>query len=408
MSSHGDNVAAGAAGGAARGGPMAVLGWAAFLACSWTWCIGMFLPVLLMRDYGVWSWVVFAVPNCVGAAGLAWWMTNRERAEATLEAHRHVIDVFSAVTVAFQSFFAAWLVLGNGLSRDGWWLIGAFMAPLVLGWVFGTRGRGLVRVAVIVWIASVGLALAWWMSLTADPARTMAMPPPQRPIEHVGPLAAVCAVGFIACPLLDRTFYLARLALPEKPAKMAFGVGFGVLFAAMVGITLLYAPTVIRAAESTGLPIAPVMLPLLLAIHVAVQLSFTMFAHASTDGAGLLPKSGLASAPLVGGLIGAAAFHIPRDAVSFIGNGELAATEIVYRSFMAFYGLVFPAYVWMAMIGRWSETPSRGVLVRVGVVIVAALPFYAVAFLWREMWWAVPGVAIVLAGRLLVAQARVA
>lgn len=26
--------------------------WALFLASSWTWCIGMFLPVLLMRDAG--------------------------------------------------------------------------------------------------------------------------------------------------------------------------------------------------------------------------------------------------------------------------------------------------------------------------------------------------------------------
>ena len=26
------------------------IGWGAYLACSWTWCIGMFLPVLLIRD----------------------------------------------------------------------------------------------------------------------------------------------------------------------------------------------------------------------------------------------------------------------------------------------------------------------------------------------------------------------
>jgi hypothetical protein len=67
---------------------------------------------------------------------------------------------------------------------------------------------------------------------------------------------------------------------------------------------------------------------------------------------------------------------------------------------------VFPAYVWMAMIGRWGETPSRGMLVRVGVVVAAALPFYAVGFLWREMWWALPGVAIVLLGRVIVRGQR--
>ena len=31
----------------------------------------MFLPVLLVRDFGPWSWVLFAVPNVAGAAALA-------------------------------------------------------------------------------------------------------------------------------------------------------------------------------------------------------------------------------------------------------------------------------------------------------------------------------------------------
>ena len=42
---------------------MNTLGWAAYLGMSWTWCIGMFLPVLLIRDYGIWGFVVFAVPT---------------------------------------------------------------------------------------------------------------------------------------------------------------------------------------------------------------------------------------------------------------------------------------------------------------------------------------------------------
>src|SRR4051812_22981962 len=42
--------------------------WAIFLGVSWTWVIGMFLPVLLVRDYGLLGWVVFAIPNVIGAA----------------------------------------------------------------------------------------------------------------------------------------------------------------------------------------------------------------------------------------------------------------------------------------------------------------------------------------------------
>ena len=55
-----------------------VPGWAAYLACSWTWCIGMFLPVLLVRDYGVWGWIVFAVPNVLGAAAMGWVLRSAE------------------------------------------------------------------------------------------------------------------------------------------------------------------------------------------------------------------------------------------------------------------------------------------------------------------------------------------
>src|SRR3954471_24793497 len=48
------------------------LNWAAFLGASWTWCIGMFLPVLLIRDYGPSMWWAFAVPNVIGAAAMGW------------------------------------------------------------------------------------------------------------------------------------------------------------------------------------------------------------------------------------------------------------------------------------------------------------------------------------------------
>src|SRR5690242_7362807 len=62
--------------GAGRTSWLRVLGWGAYLACSWTWCISMFLPVLLVRDYGVWGFVVFAVPNVIGAGAMGWVLRN--------------------------------------------------------------------------------------------------------------------------------------------------------------------------------------------------------------------------------------------------------------------------------------------------------------------------------------------
>ncbi|MEO0631212.1 MAG: hypothetical protein AAFY46_10885, partial [Planctomycetota bacterium] len=50
----------------------APLGWAAFLGVSWTWCIGMYLPILMVRDLGLAGYLVFAIPNVVGAAAMGW------------------------------------------------------------------------------------------------------------------------------------------------------------------------------------------------------------------------------------------------------------------------------------------------------------------------------------------------
>src|SRR5437764_7722716 len=84
--------------------------WGVYLAMSWTWCIGMFLPVLLVRDYGVWGWVAFAVPNVLGAAAVGWTYRTAAHSEKTVAAHFPAMWLFSFVTAAFQIFFAWWLL----------------------------------------------------------------------------------------------------------------------------------------------------------------------------------------------------------------------------------------------------------------------------------------------------------
>src|SRR5438874_5606425 len=82
--------------------------WAIYLGMSWTWCIGMFLPVLLVRDYGIWGWIVFATPNVVGAAAMGWVLKDHD-SQAMVQAHNYAIKAFSFVTAAFQLFFAFWM-----------------------------------------------------------------------------------------------------------------------------------------------------------------------------------------------------------------------------------------------------------------------------------------------------------
>src|SRR3954466_11135783 len=81
------------------------LSWAAFLACSWTWCIGMFLPVLLIRDYGLAGWWVFAVPNVIGAAAMGTVLRDAQASRRLVAAHRTACRWFSIVTICFHGFF---------------------------------------------------------------------------------------------------------------------------------------------------------------------------------------------------------------------------------------------------------------------------------------------------------------
>src|SRR5690348_12492685 len=78
-----------------------VIGWAAVLAASWTWCIGMFLPVLLVRDFGPRSFVIFAVPNVLGAAIMGAALQRPGASESLVRRHGLASWGFSFVTVAF-------------------------------------------------------------------------------------------------------------------------------------------------------------------------------------------------------------------------------------------------------------------------------------------------------------------
>ncbi|HVU64170.1 MAG TPA: hypothetical protein VHC70_09350, partial [Phycisphaerales bacterium] len=87
---------------------------------------------------------------------------------------------------------------------------------------------------------------------------------------------------------------------------------------------------------------------------------------------------------------------------------EMLDGEIIYRCFMSFYGLVFPAYVWLCMIptrdGHSGIAGPRGRLklaVLAGACLLAA-PCYWMGFIERVEWWLAPGLGVVLLARLAV------
>ncbi|MCC6659932.1 MAG: hypothetical protein IT437_03500 [Phycisphaerales bacterium] len=368
------------------------LGWACYLACSWTWCIGMFLPVLLVRDFGPWGFVVFAVPNVVGAAAMGW-VLSRGAADRIGAVHAFAVRMFSVVTVLFQAFFLVWLVGANRKDSAFSWTVIAALASVVVAdfaWARGAIHRRMVLAA-----CTLAVSLAVGIIVVSAPAPATA--PAPRSLDVLA-LAPVCCFGFLLCPYLDTTFLHAAGAQARRERRASFTIGFTVLFAAMILLTLLYSgfflvgTAIIRPAGGSLLRAA-------LAAHLGVQLAFTIIVH---------PRGNTPGNPF-----GAAGFILVLAVIAagIVAPGSLATPEFgetVYRCFMGFYGLVFPAYVWLCMIPTrdgHSGTDGRSgrrKLMTWTVAVAVAAPAFWMGFIERQTWWLVPGLAVVLLARLLV------
>jgi len=379
-----------------------VCAWAAFLACSWTWCIGMFLPVLIARDFGPLGFWAFALPNVIGAAAMGWILSRRSSQEL-VDAHRPAATAFSLVTIAFHMMFVAWLL------ADAWytpWVpIAALSVLLVLTAAFTAMpARVQAAAAAVVTLATavIAVGLLWLGSMDSVPSaeaqsRLLQL---RHPPGHTLPLAAVCVLGFALCPYLDLTFHRARAQTGRVAGPLAFSLGFGVLFFGFILLTSAYRGVFLWGDHTLGV---------LLLAHILVQAAYTLGVHiracaeqscdrpihpAGLTGVVLLIAGILMAWPL-GKALG------PIDAVAHLHRG-MRLGELVYRGFMGFYGLIFPAYVWLCVIparGRGFAAPTRARLVALGLSVAAAAPCYWLGFFRGEMWWLLAGVAIVLVAR---------
>jgi len=351
----------------------------------------MYLPVLLVRDYGPVGWLVFAAPNVIGAAAMGWVLNKPESAVALARKHWHAGAAFSLVTILFHAFFIGWVA--RQLVGDAAELI---VAGAVAGlYLFGRKGRRD--------LAAAGGVLA--ISLIAF-AVAISLPAESRSLGPVGAandasliwLAPVCIFGFLLCPYLDLTFLRARASTASLAGVAAFTIGFGVMFLGMILFTLWYAPMV----QPTGLRLVPRALAWALAIHMILQTAFTIAVHAraiSPDPATKRPGfiAAFAAAVALAFFIGIWGERIPW--------GGRSTGEGVYRLFLAFYGLLFPAYVWLCMIpARGKSGPTRQKLAVLGIAVLLAAPFYWLGFMDGKMIWLVPGLAIVLVSRVVIAS----
>lgn len=358
-----------------------VLWRALFLACSWTWCIGMFLPIFLIDDFGVWGWVAFALPNVVGAAAVGLIVATPQRSRAIVERQAHAMRLFSAVTIAFHLFFLGQILRVMNPSGE---TVGAFWASPVLVLLIGAAAALLATMRTRGWmIASV---VAFALSILAGVLMcVMSDGQAYEPAPAIGQFGigdllwatpALC-FGFLLCPHLDLTFHRTRQEAPGRIGDGAFVIGFCLFFLSLIVFTLMYASSFLDRA----------WINYWIALHFGAQSAFTMGAHWREL------RVQRAAAPSLGVLAAGAALGLLWPVNDF----RLGYDLILYA-----YAIPFPAYVWIVMIPR---SISRGRAHAAWLVsVILATPIFAYGFLGAH-WWAIPiGIAIPLLAPLAAAR----
>lgn len=391
------------------GSSAGIFRWGAYLGCSWTWCIGMFLPALLLRDFGLAGYLVFAIPNVVGAALMGWVLRSRAQSESMLEKHATAIGWFSIITIAFHVYWIVWIFgfVQWMIPLPDEYLFGA--GAIAVAWAI-VSGRGIKlgresQLAIVLWIMSLCVLIAILVFPDAIAPRTsdvISAISDQSPISTGAIwMIPVCLLGFGLCPYLDATFHHARQQLGSQAAGRAgFTLGFGVMFASMIVLTYQYAGLIITTlnGEASSIMIHPLMGAAILA-HIMCQWIFTVRVHLAR-----LPKlaNGGPSMQSIYGvalLAGVAALLVPRIS----SHAGLTAGELVYRCFIGAYGLLFPAYVLFRVVRlRVSEqsTPMRWMWLVVGI----ATPMFWMGFMDGHPIWLAPGALIIASLALMPNQ----
>ena len=365
---------------------MLVFGWGLYLASSWTWCIGMFLPILLLRWWGWPGFLAFAVPNVLGCALFGYVLTP-ETSRAFSSRFAAWIAVFGGATIAYQAGFlvAAGMPVALLIATPA-----AAMALALPPRAVAARDRVLMLAGVVAWVASCALFSRIGTDPLADLPARGTLPP-----ASLAWAAPFMATGFLLCPYLDPTFHL---ALQRSPSRHCFGV-FGVGFAIMLLFTAGFHDPTTGGADLGG--------PMLWGRSIVLwqwggQAAFTVVAVAAAlrslrDGEGVvLPR--VSAAVIALSLVSIAALRSIEGLLPAMADGLLPATgpvpgEPTYLRWLGLYGVVFPAAVLLGLRRiPWpvqaAAIVTAGILAEMGMIgarmplLGASVAVLLIAALW--------------------------
>jgi len=357
----------------------------------------MFFPVLLVRDYGVWGWVAFAVPNVLGAVAMGFVLRDPETSRRLVQRHGTACRWFSMVTLAYQAYLIAALTGPVGLTVAG---------ALMLGVLVAGRAEPLrdTFAAVLIFAVSIGLfAYAQstgqlWTHL--DPATFT----PRLTTLDLYLFAPAAIFGFALCPYLDLTFHRTRQATQPGTGKAAFTLGFGGVFFSMIVFSLGYAGALANATGHIGYDLAPRLWPVLV-VQLVVQGGFTMAVHVRslTIGSNRRAEFGLFITLAVGLMLGLGVLLLDGEPGPWMRwTFVTSVTELGYRGFLLLYGTVFPAYVLLCMVPTYRQVSHKAKIGVFAIVATLSYPLACVAFIANKSVWAVPIFAVVLVARVVI------
>ena len=364
--------------------PLESIQWGLYCTSSWTWCIGMYLPFIMLRLWGWPGFWAFLVPNVVGCT-LFGLVLDRERSRLLVRRLGWTCALFSAVTVAYQLYFAGWAAQAFAGDAPGLRTAAATGVPvamLALAAVLALRGDGLWRTLGAV-LALASPAVLLLPGGLADPAPAV---PATGPLLGPMPLAfalPTIVAGFLASPLFDLTFHRAAQHAPSP--RLAF-LAFGATFAAMLLLVASFND------PATGLP----RMGTAIAVLWAAQLTFTVGAHLHE--LFQAPAAVRIPVPVTGGIV-VLGIMLALPAFAFAIGPALGAGEPTYLGFLGAYGLLFPVL---------ALTEARGTPRAVTLAILAlGVPCYLLgAWEFRTFLMPLPIVAAVIASRLASRPAR--
>ncbi len=363
--------------------PLSSILWGLYLACSWTWCIGLLLPHILLDRFGWPGFLAFAAVNVVGATALGFVLATARRSQDMVRTHGGAMRWFSTATLAFHLFFVAYLChyYGPAETRS---IAMALLIPL--GAYIAALALSFVPLRLWPWMALLvyALSIGTFVRIGAGTLGDIAWRGDSPPIDVLW-IAPMMAMGFLLCPYLDLTFHR---ALQESGGRGAFVV-FAPAFAAMLFLTAAYWDFPHDQAERFVIA------------HIAAQTLFTMGAHLRElrGGRGGRAPGGAAR---LGALWMLALPLLALPIIPIVASIEDAATVArdTYLRFLVFYGLLFPAYVLLLMTRSYQRPTARSVQTVLLLAIVLA-PLYEAGFIHAQAWLLLIPVGVLLVVRAM-------